>query len=313
MIYLSKKAIKMIRTTHLKVLLIILWIYCIKFWCLTHAKVMSDTSYFPISVGNLWTYQNSDKTMTQTETVVEAKLIRGKLYYSLALYGSGPNFWIRTDQNKVYMLDIRSYTDTTEQMIYDFSANVGESWTVNVAEGSCEYGGEITVISKSDSLYTPKGTFRNCIHLQRSVPCCDAGRIDEWFAPGIGNVLYYEIFIWGMDGFSLTDFNITISPIIRHDPKMTETFYLSQNYPNPFNAETTISYQLFDDEQVCLSIYDVQGILIRGLINKKQQRGLYQIIWGGKDNLGLNVVSGIYFLRLQTTNQLKTIKMILLQ
>ena len=79
---------------------------------------------------------------------------------------------------------------------------------------------------------------------------------------------------------------------------------LQQNYPNPFNPITTIEYDLgFVDgplQKVSLTVYDILGRNVRTLVNKHQGIGRYRLRWNGKDQNGVSVASGIYFVHLLT-------------
>ena len=80
------------------------------------------------------------------------------------------------------------------------------------------------------------------------------------------------------------------------------TCELGQNYPNPFNASTTISYTLPEMDGTCslrLDIFDIQGRLIRTLVNGTAASGSHQLLWNGANEQGEQVPSGIYFYRLQ--------------
>ena len=88
-------------------------------------------------------------------------------------------------------------------------------------------------------------------------------------------------------------------------------FKLYQNYPNPFNSYTTIFYHLSNREYIELQIYDMNGRLVKKLVNNEQQPGTYSIIWNGLDEAGVKVTSGIYICRLEAGNHLFTCKMIL--
>jgi len=72
-------------------------------------------------------------------------------------------------------------------------------------------------------------------------------------------------------------------------------YSLSQNYPNPFNPETRIEYQLPKDGRVHLAIYNINGQLVKTLINENQVAGYYSVQW---DASGFS--SGIYFYRIQS-------------
>ena len=88
---------------------------------------------------------------------------------------------------------------------------------------------------------------------------------------------------------------------------------LFQNYPNPFNPETTIKYRLHVPSRVALKIYDVTGDLVKTLIDETQIAGDYSIRWAGKDHVGKNVASGVYFCRFTANNFVKTMKMLRIQ
>jgi len=70
---------------------------------------------------------------------------------------------------------------------------------------------------------------------------------------------------------------------------------LFQNYPNPFNPDTWIPYQLAEDSEATISIYDSEGQLVRTLELGRMKLGKNQAYWDGKDEKGQTVASGIYF------------------
>tara|TARA_B100000929_G_scaffold277381_1_gene252770 strand:- start:275 stop:862 length:588 start_codon:yes stop_codon:yes gene_type:complete len=79
---------------------------------------------------------------------------------------------------------------------------------------------------------------------------------------------------------------------------------LQQNYPNPFNPVTTIAYDLgFVDgplQRVSLNVYDILGRNVKTLVNEQQSIGRYRLRWNGRDQNGVPVASGIYFIHLLT-------------
>ena len=75
---------------------------------------------------------------------------------------------------------------------------------------------------------------------------------------------------------------------------------LFANYPNPFNPETWIPYQLSKPADVTVTIYAVDGQVVRELGLGHQPVGSYQTrtraaYWDGRNSVGEPVASGLYF------------------
>ena len=93
---------------------------------------------------------------------------------------------------------------------------------------------------------------------------------------------------------------------------------LLRNYPNPFNPETWIPYQLAESAEVTLTIYDMNGQLIRRLAVGHQAAGMYQsrsraVYWDGRNQLGESVASGLYFYTLTAGEFTATRRMLILK
>ena len=98
------------------------------------------------------------------------------------------------------------------------------------------------------------------------------------------------------------------------DKDLPKTFSLNQNYPNPFNPSTKIGFTLGKNELISLNIYDVQGRLIKTLIDNEQfSDGYHQFPWNGKNNFEEQVPSGMYLYKLKGDHQLEMKKMILMK
>jgi len=90
-------------------------------------------------------------------------------------------------------------------------------------------------------------------------------------------------------------------------------YSLSQNYPNPFNPETNIGYQLPVEGWVTLKVYNIEGQLVRTLVNGNRETGRYEVNWNGCDSFAEPVSSGIYFYRLHAGGFTQTRRMILIK
>ena len=93
---------------------------------------------------------------------------------------------------------------------------------------------------------------------------------------------------------------------------------LLANYPNPFNPETWIPYQLATSAEVTLTIYDMNGQLVRRLAVGHQAAGMYQsrnraAYWDGRNQLGEPVASGLYFYTLMAGEFTATRRMLILK
>ena len=91
---------------------------------------------------------------------------------------------------------------------------------------------------------------------------------------------------------------------------------LLANYPNPFNPETWIPYQLSEPADVSVSIYAVDGRLVRRLELGHQSAGVYRsrsraAYWDGRNEFGECVASGLYFYTLTAGDFTATRKMLI--
>ena len=93
---------------------------------------------------------------------------------------------------------------------------------------------------------------------------------------------------------------------------------LLHNYPNPFNPETWIPYRLAEDAFVTLTIYDQSGQVVRTIEVGHQTAAVYEnrskaIYWDGRNGLGEQVASGVYFYHLSAGDYSATQKMLILK
>ena len=85
-------------------------------------------------------------------------------------------------------------------------------------------------------------------------------------------------------------------------------FKLEQNFPNPFNPSTKIIYQIADHGFVSLKIYDVLGNEVEILVNEDKPAGSYEVTFNAAE-----LPSGVYLAKLNSANNVQTIKMSLVK
>ena len=88
---------------------------------------------------------------------------------------------------------------------------------------------------------------------------------------------------------------------------------LKQNFPNPFNPITNIGYDLPEDGEVQLTVYNLKGQLVKRLLNKRDSIGPHTVVWDGTDSRGNKCSSGVYYYRLTTNGKSVSKKMLMLK
>ena len=88
---------------------------------------------------------------------------------------------------------------------------------------------------------------------------------------------------------------------------------LNPNYPNPFNPMTTISFDLAEQGRVRISIFSIDGRLVKTLTDESLSPGRYERVWQGRDNGGRAVASGTYLYRMEGPGIQQTRRMLLIK
>ncbi len=87
-----------------------------------------------------------------------------------------------------------------------------------------------------------------------------------------------------------------------------DSYVLEQNYPNPFNPVTTIRYELPQQTDVQLTIFDLLGKEVTTLVSETQDAGFKSVRWDAT-----NVASGVYFYQISAGELVQTRKMVVLK
>jgi hypothetical protein len=154
-------------------------------------------------------------------------------------------------------------------------------------------GSGVYVTTNGGSAWTPM----NSGLLSTNVQCLEVDPVH--------NVLYAGTYGGGT-------FRTSIASGVEDQPetRIPEQAVLYQNYPNPFNASTVIQFRMNQKANVRLSVFDMNGRLVRMLWDGIQSAGMKQAVWNAKDGSGNNVPSGMYFCRLETGQGIAIRKMI---
>ena len=197
--------------------------------------------------------------------------------------------------------------NTWDACFLEVSTNGGGSWTpvaTSFTQPASGQGGQ-----------TPSGA-----------PCYDDSRAN-WvldqvdLAPYLGETDLRFRFRLASDtsvqksGFFLDDFQIlvvkeqTATPV----PGAEILTAAVKAWPNPFNPQTTVKFTNPRAGKVNLAIYDVQGRLVRYLVNENLAAGDHSRIWDGRTNAGNPSPSGVYFARMISGQDAATAKLMLVK
>ncbi len=91
--------------------------------------------------------------------------------------------------------------------------------------------------------------------------------------------------------------NGTETPV--HDDSLPQVTQMAGAWPNPFNPQTTVAFDLAQADHARVLIYDLQGRVVRRLVDEALPAGRHTAVWQGRDDSGRSMASGVYFARLE--------------
>lgn len=124
------------------------------------------------------------------------------------------------------------------------------------------------------------------------------------------------VYVNGYDGgFTILEFcgETAVESKKKDSQTLPQGFAVSQNYPNPFNLATSITYQLPVPTNVSIKIFNINGRLVRTLLQRRTEAGYHTVQWDGRDDTGRNVTSGIYVYQVTAGGYRLTKKMLLVR
>jgi len=101
---------------------------------------------------------------------------------------------------------------------------------------------------------------------------------------------------------------ITVSHSLVAAAQMPTQFRLLGNYPNPFNPNTRIAFEVPDQSNITLSVFDISGRLVSTVASGVFAAGTHEVNFDATA-----LPSGVYFARLLGAQQPQMIKMVLLK
>jgi len=89
---------------------------------------------------------------------------------------------------------------------------------------------------------------------------------------------------------------------------------LERPIPNPFRDGMRLTFDVGSkSEDVTVSVYDLAGRLVRSLAQGTQSPGRHTVAWDGRDEQGMHVRKGMYFVHVRIGNQARQVRVTFLQ
>lgn len=96
-------------------------------------------------------------------------------------------------------------------------------------------------------------------------------------------------------------------------PGPAPSIFLEQNVPNPLNPATVIAFSVPRDGAVRLQVFDLQGRVVRTLVDGMRPAGRHEVSWDGRDERGGQAASGTYLYRLVAAGEVTGRKLTLMK
>ena len=116
------------------------------------------------------------------------------------------------------------------------------------------------------------------------------------------------------DEYSITVQLAVGTTVSLDEPNVTPfEFALHQNYPNPFNPETKIQFDIAEKSHVTITVFNLVGQKVATLANSSMDVGKYTLTWGGLNDDGTPIPSGVYFYEMSTSSYHSIKKLVLVK
>ncbi|MDX8339276.1 M6 family metalloprotease domain-containing protein [Draconibacterium sp. IB214405] len=120
-----------------------------------------------------------------------------------------------------------------------------------------------------------------------------------WQAEQYREVSIHPDLIKGEPSFTKNESAILSMELLAMDVNELTEITAVRCYPNPFDEEITVNVQLAADAKVEMQVMNQTGQVVNRLVERQVfPHGSHNLIWGGKNDGGQSVSSGIYYLRI---------------
>lgn len=112
---------------------------------------------------------------------------------------------------------------------------------------------------------------------------------------------------WYVDNIKISNYPDVLTST-GNNGQLPLKFALEQNYPNPFNPATVIKYQVPENTNVRIVVYDMLGKVVKTMVNEYKTAGSYEASFDAK-----GLASGLYFYKMEAGDFTEVKKMMLVK
>ncbi|MCX6601685.1 MAG: T9SS type A sorting domain-containing protein [bacterium] len=135
-----------------------------------------------------------------------------------------------------------------------------------------------------------------------------SGHSYQWVDEQVQSAVTYTYKLYSVDLNGTRRALATVSAAPNSSPAAVTEYALNQNYPNPFNPTTQITFDLVENGQVTLTIFNPVGQLVTTLVNGPMTAGRHTIAFDAG-----NLPTGMYLYRLEAGSFTAARKMLLIK
>ncbi|MBZ0268848.1 T9SS type A sorting domain-containing protein [bacterium] len=218
----------------------------------------------------------------------------GQWHYEYALYN-------RTSDRAIHSFSVPVGTaNLTNIGFHDIDEKAVTDWTATVADGRVTWATDDYATDPDAPALKYQAMFN--FRFDADVAPVAAQGLGLLFKPGIGTAFALDTMAPATDSAT----GVAGLPAV-------SGLRLDSGSPNPFADRTRIHFSLPAEDVGRLSVLDVSGRVVRVLMDGRLPAGESVLPWDGRDAAGERVASGVYFLRLEAGDEVRTTKTTLLR
>lgn len=238
----------------------------------------------------MWHWTAANLNMTENNILDLSKANNtGTISFDVIKKESGSSLAITTNEKIRGIKILLEYPAGSHKNIKAFSGN-GEGSSV-IFSTPKSYGFEVNIVKWEKSNFLPGEEVCKLEFDRQTVP--------------LQNILLkYET----IDSLNKKSFTGTESIFFNETQEYPNKYELFQNYPNPFNMSTNLSYSIAEDGFVQIRLFDILGNEVAVIVDKFQAAGHYSLNISAE-----HLTTGVYLCKLNSSDHVSTIKLILLK